>query len=139
MFRIEDLPVLSPLKAPQPSTRAVTFGEPSSSAAAASSIPRDLLAPISEAEAARMVKIKEEAFDEEGYFNPGWKEQFVGAPAPGPQLMPVDQYLIRNGEVMFPPAVLRQGFEVMQDKFLTFSGDFCQLMESMSNMSQVTL
>ena len=76
-----------------------------------------------------MVKIKEEAFDEEGYFNHGWKEQFVGAPTPGPKLMPVDQYLIRDGEVLFPPAVLRQGFEVLQDKFLTFSGEFCQLME----------
>ena len=53
-----------------------------------------------------MVKIKEEAFDEEGYFNPGWNEQFVGAPIPGPQMMPVDQYLIRDGEVLFPSAVL---------------------------------
>ena len=138
MFRIEDLPVLSPLKVPKPSTRAVTFGEPSSSAAAASTIPRDLLAPITEAEAARMVKIKEEAFDEEGHFNPGWKEQFVGAPTPGPILLPVDQYLLRDGEVLFPPAVLRQGFEVMQDKFLTFTSEFSQLMLSMSNMSQVT-
>ena len=127
MFRIEDLPVLSPLKVPKPSTRAVTFGEPSSSAAAASTIPRDLLAPITEAEAARMVKIKEEAFDEEGHFNPGWKEQFVGAPTPGPILLPVDQYLLRDGEVLFPPAVLRQGFEVMQDKFLTFTSEFSQL------------
>ena len=113
MFRIEDLPVLLPLKVPKPSTRAVTFGEPSFLAAAASPIPRDLLAPITEAEAARMVKIEEEAFDEEGHFNPGWKEQFVGAPTPGPILLPVDQYLLRDGEVLFPPAVLRQGFEVM--------------------------
>ena len=135
MYRIEDLPVLSPLKAPRPSTRAVTFGEPSSSAAATSTIPRDLLAPISEAEAARMVKIKEEAFNEEGYFNLGWKEQFVGALTPGPKLMPVDQYLIRDGEVLFPPAVLRQGFEVMQDKFLTFAGEFSQPMDNMWNMS----
>lgn len=137
MFRIEDLPVLSPLK--EPSTRAVTFGGPSSSTAAASTIPRDLLAPITEAEAAHMVRIKEEAFDEEGHFNPGWKEQFVGAPLPEPKMMPVDQYLIRDGEVLFPPAVLRQGFEVMQDKFLTFTSEFSQLMLSMSNMSQVPL
>ena len=139
MLRLEDLPVLSPLKAPRPATRSVTFGEPSSSAAAASTIPRNLLAPISEAEADRMVKIKEEAFDEEGHFNPGWREQFVGALTPGPKLMPVDQYLIRDGEVLFPPAVLRQGFEVMQDKFLTFTSEFSQLMLSMSNMSQVPL
>ena len=77
-----------------------------------------------------MVRIKEEAFDEEGHFNPGWREQFIGAPTPEPRLMPVEQYLIRNGEVLFPPAVLRQGFEVMQ---------FSQLMLSMSNMSQVPL
>ena len=89
MFRIEDLSVLSPLK--EPSTRAVTFGGPSSSTAAASTIPRDLLAPITEAEAAHMVRIKEEAFDEEGHFNPGWREQFIGAPTPEPMLMPVDQ------------------------------------------------
>ena len=139
MYRIEDLPVLSPLKAPRLSTRAVSFGEPSSSAAATSTIPRDLLAPISEAEAARMVRIKEEAFDEEGHFNPGWKEQFVGAPLPEPRMMSVDQYLIRDGEVSFPPAVLWQGFEMMQDKFLTFTSEFSQLMLSMSNMSQVPL
>ena len=139
MFRLEDLPALSPLRVPQPTTRAVSFGGPSSSAAAASTIPRALLAPISEAEAARMVKIKEEAFDEEGHFNPGWREQFIGAPTPEPRLMPVEQYLIRNGEVLFPPAVLRQGFEVMQDKFLTFTSEFSQLMLSMSNMSQVIL
>ena len=139
MLRLEDLPALSPLRVPRPTARAVSFGGPSSSAAAASTIPRALLAPISEAEAARMVKIKEEAFDEEGYFNPGWREQFIGAPTPEPKLMPVDQYLIRNGEVLFPPAVLRQGFEVMQDKFLTFTSEFSQLMLSMSNMSQVPL
>ena len=100
MLRLEDLPVLSPLKAPRPATRAITFGEPSSSAAAASTIPRALMAPISEAEAARMVRIKEEAFDEEGHFNPGWREQFVGAPTPGPKLMPVkhshDRYNSNN-------------------------------------------
>ena len=77
MLRLEDLPALSPLRVPRPTARAVSFGEPSSSAAG-TSIHRDLLAPISEAEAARMVKIKEEAFDEEGHFNPGWREQFVG-------------------------------------------------------------
>ena len=98
MLRLEDLPVLSPLRVPQPTAKAVSFGVPSSSAEAASTLPRNLLAPISEAEAARMVKIKEEAFDEEGHFNPGWREQFMGAPTPEPKLMPVEQYLIRNGE-----------------------------------------
>ena len=96
-----------------------------------------MLAPISDAEIARMVQIKEEAFDEEGYFNPGWKEQFVGAPEPAPGNIPVDQYLIRDGEVLYPPVVLRHGFEVMQDKFLSFAGEFSQLLNSMSNMSQV--
>ena len=94
-------------------------------------------APVSDAEIARMVQIKEEAFDDEGYFNPGWREQFVGVPAPAPGNKPVDQYLFRDGEVLFPPAVLRHGFEVMQDKFLSFAGEFSQLMNSMSNMSQV--
>ena len=84
-----------------------------------------------------MVKIKEEAFDEDGYFNPGWKEQFMPAPAPEPSKKPIDQYLFREGEMLFPPAIMRQGFEVMQDKFLSFAGEFSQLMSSMSNMSQV--
>ena len=95
------------------------------------------MAPISDAEIARMVKIKEEAFDEEGHFNPGWKQQFIGVPKPAPGNKSVDQYLFRDGEVFFPPAVLRHGFEVMQDKFLTFAGEFCQLLNIMSNMSQV--
>ena len=84
-----------------------------------------------------MVKIKEEAFDEEGHFNPGWKEQFVGVLEPSPGTKPDDQYLFRDGEVLFPPAVLQQGFEVMQDEFLNFAGEFSQLLNSMSNMSQV--
>ena len=49
----------------------------------------------------------------------------------------MDQYFFHDGEVLFPPAVLRHGFEVMQDKFLSFAGEFSQLMNSMSNMSQV--
>ena len=49
----------------------------------------------------------------------------------------MDHYLFRDGEVLFPPVVLRHGFEVMQDKFLSFAGEFSQLMNSMSNMSQV--
>ena len=96
-----------------------------------------LVAEPRDPEIARMVQIKEEAFDDEGYFNPGWREQFVGVPAPAPGNKPVDHYLFRDGEVLFPPAVLRHGFEVMQDKFLSFAGEFSQLMNSMSNMSQV--
>jgi len=93
-FRIEDLPVLSPLKVPRPSGRQVTFaGTSSSSRKALANLGEKLLEPVSEAELARMVKIKEEAFDEGGHFNPGWKEQFVPVAAPEPGIRPIDQYV----------------------------------------------
>ena len=84
-----------------------------------------------------MVKIKEEAFDKEGHWNLGWKEQFIPVPALEPSQMPLDGYIFWEGEFLFPPAVMRQGFEMMQDKFQNFAGKFNQLMLSMKNMSQV--
>ena len=130
---------------PKPSSREITFAGPSSSAGKALAIPENLLEPISDAEIARMVKIKEEAFDKEGYFNPGWAEQFMPVAAPKPGMKPIDQYLFREGEMLFPPAVMQQGFDLMQEKFTAFSGEFNffagefgQLMLSMRNMSQVS-
>ena len=65
--------------------------------------PENLLAPISEAELARMVKIKEEAFDDEGHFNLGWTDKFIHVLAPKPGTKPLDSYLYQEGEMLFPP------------------------------------
>ena len=81
-FTWDELPVLSPIKAPLLSSRQVTFVGNSSSTGKAPAIPKNLLELPSDAEIARMVKIKEEAFDEDGYFNPVWKNQFIPVPAP---------------------------------------------------------
>ena len=132
-FRLEDLPRLSPPRVLRPPRPAAT-DEPSSSAPPRLPLSR---APLSEAEAARMTKIKEEAFDEEGYFKPGWREQFVGAPPPPKIWMPVDRFLFRDGEVLFPPAELKQNFELMQSKFSSFSNEFGRLLHDAYRMSQV--
>ena len=97
------------------------------------------MAPIVDAKIPRMVKIKEEVFDDEGYFAPGWKEQFIPAPTPEPSERPLDIYIFWEGEILFPPVVMCQGFELMQDKFQSFAREFGQLMLSMKNMSQVNI
>lgn len=81
-----------------------------------------------------MLKIKEEAFDAEDHFLPGWWEQFIPVPPLTKGRLLMDGFVYQDGKIIFPPEVMREGFGLMQDQFQDFAGNFNHLDTQMGNL-----
>lgn len=78
-------------------------------------------------EAEARAKVKEEAFDSEGYLLPGYADEFVGVPPPASSSRhPTGSFVVRNGYVFRPKEVMDEGFSFLESLFDRYGREFHQ-------------
>src|SRR5664279_4958458 len=91
-------------------------------------------------EAAERQKIKDEAFDDEGYMLPGFKEHFHGVPPPpSSSRHPTGSFVVRDDFIFRPKEVMDEGFSYMENQFRRYSQDFLHMLGRVRLMSTVRL
>ena len=90
-------------------------------------------------EAAKRLKVKEEAFDAEGYMLPGYVDQFHGAPPPTSSRLPTGSFVIRDGFVFRPKEVMDEGFSYLENQFRNYIKDFLYMLGRVRLMSTVRI
>jgi len=82
--------------------------------------------------------IKEEAFDNEGYMLPGFREQFHGVPPPpSSSRYPTGGFVVRDDFIFRPKDVMDEGFSYMENQFRRYSQDFLHMLGRVRLMSTV--
>ena len=116
------------------------------SAARAAAIARNVVhqqeetAYLATFEAAERQMIKDEAFDDEGYMLPGFKEQFHGVPPPpSSSRYPTGSFVVRDDFIFRPKEVMDEGFSYMENQFRRYSQDFLHMLGRVRLMSTVRL
>ena len=82
-------------------------------------------------------KVKEEAFDEDGYMHDWAKNQFVGVPPPSSSRWPPGGFVIRNIYAFCPRYVMNDGLTHLGIAFQDYSKDFLQMLGGLQKMNQV--
>jgi len=96
-------------------------------------------------EAEARARVKQEAFDNEGYLLPGYVDQFVGVPPPtSSSRHPTGSFVVRNGYVFRPKEVMDEGFSFLESLFERYGREFhhwvdrLRLMNTVSDLIQVS-
>src|SRR5664279_5371067 len=90
-------------------------------------------------EAAMRQKVKDEAFDADGYLLPCYQDQFHGVPPPTSSRFRTGGFVVRDGFVFRPKEVMNEGFSYLENQFRNYSKDFLYMLGRVRLMSTVRI